>query len=173
MIDAVLKADIVGLSSDRKRWECAPLLEKGFTHYHLNPVYITGSVVNWEMHRNNALYRIIGKNPTILVGRRAAQAAPKLAAKGLNIVKTYTLEGYADLSRAENAINAGPPFRVALVAAGIPATILCPRIARSRHCVAIDYGHVINDLIESGFNVQKLDAERERWKKEVHYGERR
>ncbi|HEX2953602.1 MAG TPA: hypothetical protein VHR47_06425, partial [Bacillota bacterium] len=43
LINAVQKADIVGLSSDRKRWECAPLLEKGFNHYKLNPIYLTSS----------------------------------------------------------------------------------------------------------------------------------
>lgn len=169
LIDAVHKADIVGLSYDHKRWECAPLLEKGFNHYKLNPTYLTSSIVNWELHRNNALYRIIGRNPTILVGRRASEAVPKLTAKGINVVKTYALEGYTDLPRVEKAINEGPSFRVAIVAAGIPACILCPRIARSRGCVAIDYGHVINDLLQPGFNIHKLDAERERWKKEVKY----
>jgi hypothetical protein len=172
LINAVQKADIVGLSSDRKRWECAPLLEKGFNHYKLNPIYLTSSIVNWEMHKNNALYRIIGRNPTILVGRRAAEAAAKMATRGLNIVKTYQLEGYTDLPRVEKAINDGPSFRVAIIAAGVPACILCPKIARSRGCVAIDYGHVINDIIQPGFNIQKLDAERERWKKEVKYEKR-
>lgn len=169
LINAVQKADIVGLSSDHTRWECAPLLEKSFNHYKLNPVYLTSSIVNWEMHKHNALYRIIGKTPTILVGRRATEAAPKLAARGLNIVKSYQLEGYTDLPRVEKAISEGPGFRLAIVAAGIPACILCSRIAKSRGCVAIDYGHVINDLIQPGFNIQKLDSERERWKKEVNY----
>lgn len=172
LIYAVQKADIVGLSSDQNRWECAPLLEKSFNHYKLHPIYLTSSIVNWEIHKNNAFYRIIGKNPTIIVGRRAAEAAPKMAARGLNIVKTYQLEGYTDLPRVEKAIQEGPDFRIAIVAAGVPACILCPRIARSRCCVAIDYGHVINDLIQPGFNIHKLDAERERWKKEVKYEKR-
>ena len=66
-----------------------------------------------------------------------------------------------------NGKSKAGPSSVALVAAGIPATILCPRLARERRCIAIDYGHVINDLIDPGFNIDKLDRERERWKREL------
>jgi hypothetical protein len=50
-----------------------------------------------------------------------------------------------------------------LVAAGIPATILCPRLAKTHGCIAIDYGHVINDLIKPGFSSKDLPTETERW----------
>ncbi|HOQ23757.1 MAG TPA: GT-D fold domain-containing glycosyltransferase [Bacillota bacterium] len=167
LIQAVKEGDIVGLSPDRSRWECAPLLEQAFNLYRLRPHYITTAIVNWALHREDALYRLIKDVPTIVIGRRAAEAAPLLRAKGVNVVRTYHLEGYQDLPRCQRQIKSGPFFRVALVAAGIPATILCPRLARERRCIAIDYGHVINDLIDPGFNLDKLDRERERWKREL------
>ena len=169
LIQAVTQADIVGLSSDRKRWECAPLLEKSFSRFHLSPRYITGATVNWHLHQNGGLYRIIGGAPTVLVGRRAAEALPKLRQRGINVIKTFNLEGYDDLPRLQRELESAPTFGVALVAAGIPATILCPHLARKRRCVAIDYGHVINDLITPGFNINLLDQEREKWKEEVYY----
>jgi hypothetical protein len=169
LIQAVTQADIVGLSSDRKRWECAPLLEKAFNRFHLSPRYITGATINWHLHQNSGLYRAIANVPTIVVGRRAAEAADKLRKMGINVTHTYSLEGYEELPRIQRVLDSAPAFAVALVAAGIPASILCPRLAKKRNCVAIDYGHVINDLITPGFNINLLDQEREKWKREVHY----
>lgn len=173
LIDAVVRADIVGLSPDHKRWECAPLLEKAFTHYHLNPPNITSATINWHLHADASLYRTIAGTPTILIGRRANEAAPHLRKKGIHLIKTYNLEGYTDLPRLQRELKEAPNFGVALVAAGIPATILCPRLARSHSCVALDYGHVINDLIAPGFNIHVLDEERERWKREIGYNKSR
>lgn len=169
LIDAVIKADIVGLSPDHKRWECAPLLEKAFTFYRLNPPNITSATMNWHLHADGSLYRVLGSTPTVLIGRRAEEAAPHLRKRGVNLIKTFTLEGYNDIPRLQRELKNAPPFSAALVAAGIPATIICPRLARNYRCVAFDYGHVINDLITPGFNIKVLDQERERWKKEIGY----
>jgi len=76
LIQAVKEGDIVGLSPDRSRWECAPLLEQAFNLYRLRPHYITTAIVNWALHREDALYRLIKDVPTIVIGRRAAEAAP-------------------------------------------------------------------------------------------------
>jgi hypothetical protein len=92
-----------------------------------------------------------------------------LQRKGVNIASVVTLEGLEDLPRAESQILAGPPFRVALVAAGIPATILCPRLARKTNCIAIDYGHVINDLLKPGFNSLDLPRTVAQWNQGIHF----
>jgi len=168
LLEALLTGDIVGLSTDYKHWESAPLLDLALTAYKIRPRYITNSTINWHLHYKNRLYKLIGKEPTILVGRLAKEALPTLRQRGVNLVYTENLEGLDDLPRAERAIRSKPHFRVALIAAGIPAAILCPRLAREMNCIAIDYGHVINDLVKPGFSVNDLDRTKKEWQKAKH-----
>lgn len=165
LLTAVEEADIVGLSNDYVHWESAPLLDQALTHFKVKPRYITLSTINWHLHYYDRLYKLIRNEPTALVGRLAREAAPRLRQKGVNIVYTENLEGYDDLPRVERVLNQRAQFRIALVAAGIPATIICPRLAKKMSCIAIDYGHVINDLVKPGFSVKDLDKVKEEWRK--------
>lgn len=164
LLSALRTADIVGLSTDRRHWVSAPLLEKCLSYYKIEPRWLTCSTINWHMHYYDRLYRLLGKEPTVLVGRLAPTAAPRLRRRGVNIVAAVSLEGFDDLPRVQRVLLSGPSFRVALVAAGIPAAVLCPWLARKTGCVAIDYGHVINDLLNPGFCIKDLDREKERWR---------
>ncbi|NLZ44115.1 MAG: hypothetical protein GX894_04595 [Clostridia bacterium] len=164
LLTALRTADIVGLSTDRKHWESAPLLEQALSYFRVEPYWLTDSTINWHLHYYDRLYRLLGKEPTVLVGRLAPAAAGRLRRKGVNVVGTVPLEGFTDLPRAEETLLIGVFFRVALVAAGIPAAILCPRLAKKTGCVAIDYGHVINDLLYPGFCIKDLDREKEQWR---------
>ncbi|HEY8344470.1 MAG TPA: GT-D fold domain-containing glycosyltransferase [Bacillota bacterium] len=164
LLTAIATADIVGLSTDYAHWESAPLLDLALTAYRVKPKYITSSTINWHLHEQDRLYKVLGQEPTVLVGRLAKAALPRLRRKGVNLIYAEDLEGLEDLPRAENALLTRPYFRVALVAAGIPATILCPRLARKLRCVAIDYGHVINDLVQPGFTVNDLDRIKRDWR---------
>jgi hypothetical protein len=168
LLNAVKTADMVGVSTDRANWDCAPLLGRVFAHYNLRPRSLTDAAINWQLHRLDRLYQLLHGAPVVLVSRVAPAAAPILQKKGVNITSVVTLEGLADIPRAENQILSGPPFRVALVAAGIPATILCPRLARQTSCVAIDYGHVINDLLKPGFNTLDLPETVANWNQSIH-----
>ncbi|HEX3047079.1 MAG TPA: GT-D fold domain-containing glycosyltransferase [Bacillota bacterium] len=169
LLNAIKTADIVGISTDRANWDCAPLLRKVFAHYNLRPRVLTDAAINWQLHRFDRLYHFLQGAPVALIGRVAPAAAPLLQKKGVNIVSVVTLEGLADIPRAESQILSGPPFRVALVAAGIPATILCPRLARKTNCIAIDYGHVINDLLKPGFNTLDLPGTVALWNQGIHF----
>lgn len=165
LLNALHAADIVGLGTDYTNWQSAPLLDRALTHYKIKPRYITSSTVNWRLHANNRLYKLLGKIPTVLVGRLAPAASPLLKKKGVNIVDTVCLEGFQELPTVEKRLFRMKNFRVALVAAGIPAAILCPRLAEKTGCVAIDYGHVINDLLHPGFSANDLPREKERWRR--------
>ena len=163
LMTAVREASIVGLTTDTVHWDCAPLLQRVLRYYHLNPKYPTDAAVNWQLHQFDRLYQSLGNAPTIVVGRMASIAAPILRKKGVNIIAEYSLENYDFLDRTEQEIAAGPQYRVTLVAAGIPATILCPRLIKKANVIAIDYGHVINDLIKPGFSNKDLPEETLRW----------
>ena len=139
--------------------ESAPLLEQALSYFQVEPHWLTDSTINWHLHYYDRLYRLLGNEPTVLVGRLAPAAAGRLRRKGVNLVGAVPLEGFDDLPRVEEALLNGAFSRVALVAAGIPASILCPRLAKKTGCIAIDYGHVINDLLHPGFCIKDLDRE--------------
>ncbi len=163
LVTALLEADIVGFSTDRKNWDCAPLLEQLLITYKIRPKYITDAAINWQLHKMSLFYREISKYPAVLVGRLAHQAAPHLRNRGLNIVNTEVIEDIQDLPRVEESLQKGPYFRIALIAAGIPATIFCPKLAKKTGCIAIDYGHVINDLLQPGFSNKDLPRATQEW----------
>lgn len=54
--------------------------------------------------------------------------------------------GYADIPRVMQRIRKHD-FDLALVAAGIPAIVLCRHIADELGKVAIDFGHLANKLV--------------------------
>jgi hypothetical protein len=163
LMEALANADIVGLSTDRSNWDCAPLLEQILITYKLKPRFITDGAINWQLHKMSRFYQTISNYATVLVGRLAPAAAPYLIGRGVKIVNSLVLENYNDLSRIEESLLSGPRFRIALIAAGIPATILCPRLARKTGCIAIDYGHVINDLLKPGFSKKDLPQTTQEW----------
>src|SRR5690554_4464592 len=165
LLSALQNADIVGLGTDYSNWQSAPLLDRVLTAYKVKPKYITDSTINWSLHKHDRLYKVLGKTPTVLVGRLAPAAAPLLMKKGMQIVGAVLFEGFQELPSVEKRLLKGKKFRVALVAAGIPAAILCPRLARKTGCLAIDYGHVINDLLHPGFSAKDLPREKERWRR--------
>lgn len=166
LLSALQEADIVGLGTDYSNWQSAPLLDRVLTAYKVKPKYITDSTINWSLHKHDRLYKVLGKTPTVLVGRLAPAAAPLLVKKGMHIVGAVPLDGFEELPAVEKRLLKGKKFRAALVAAGIPAAILCPRLARKTGCLAIDYGHVINDLLHPGFSAKDLPREKERWRRE-------
>ena len=176
LIDAILGADIVGLS-DEYKWDCAPLIEKICEILDLRPEHICSARVNWHLHEDGSLYEALGGKRTVVVGRRAAEAVDGLIDRGVNVVGTCSLEGWTEMNDAYLGLRRRrKEFDIALIAAGIPATVLSVRVARYLGKVAIDYGHVIDDVIEPGFGVQKLDATKDRWEvgmkkalESVHY----
>lgn len=75
LLHALQTADIVGLGTDYSNWQSAPLLDRVLTYYKIRPRYLTSSTVNWRLHAHNRLYKLLGKTPTVLVGRLAPAAA--------------------------------------------------------------------------------------------------
>lgn len=95
----------------------------------------------------------------IVVGRRAAESVPALARHGIRPVATYDLEGMDSLVSTLDAIAAGPDFDLALLAAGVPATIAAVELAEKRGKVALDFGHGLDILIDGdAFDYPKLES---------------
>ncbi|MDG0793844.1 GT-D fold domain-containing glycosyltransferase [Cohnella ginsengisoli] len=85
----------------------------------------------------------------MLVGRRAEEAAPVFGRNGVHVAGAVDLEGYAQLESAYEQIAGNDDWQIAIISAGVPATILAPRLAATTGKVAIDFGHAL-DLILDG-----------------------
>ena len=167
LIRSLQLADIVGLSDNREVFLCAPLLEQILQRHGLKLPFICNARINWELHGHSKgpLYRLLKGKRILVVGRLAKQAAPRLRALGLEVVKAISLEGFKQLNPVYNVIKSySRSFDVALVAAGVPAVPLCVRIAKGCNRVAIDFGHAINDLLSPGFNEGHLKGTTEAWR---------
>ncbi|MBC8079270.1 MAG: hypothetical protein H7X86_02920 [Gorillibacterium sp.] len=84
----------------------------------------------------------------VLVGRRAAEAAPIFASKGINVVDTMMLSDYEQLEQVYLQLCRVGGWDIALIAAGVPATLLAPRLANATGKVAIDFGHALDLIID-------------------------
>ncbi len=121
----------------------------------------------WVMHdsvREGMFWEWIRDKKIVLVGRRSEHAKPFFQRQGVQVVGTINLEGYKDLDKAQNYLVQPADWEIALISAGIPATILAPRIAKTTGKVAIDFGHAL-DILLDGENFNHSQRVQE-WKKQ-------
>jgi len=106
----------------------------------------------WITHRMTELpyfWDWLKQYRVALVGRRAEEAAPVFQKHGVEVSAKVHLEGIQQLETAYEQLMRNDAWQVAILAAGVPATILAPRIANATDKVAIDFGHAL-DLILDG-----------------------
>jgi hypothetical protein len=112
----------------------------------------------WVMHdalKQGLFWPWIKDKLVILVGRRSSQAVPIFRENGVQVMESVNLEGYQDLDKAYEALMEKSNWDIAIISAGIPATILVPKIAKSASKTAIDFGHAL-DMIIDGENYNHL-----------------
>jgi len=164
LIEALAAADITGLHLSTSPYEvdhqfCATSKEL------LNRLGIRPRVVcsPWTTHAFNgmpAFWNLLRQYPVFLVGRRAPEAAWIFEREGVAVAGTRVLEGVRNVAQVCSELCADPHWRIALIAAGIPATVLAPRLARESGRIAIDYGHAMDGLIEGeNFDFYRIAAE--------------
>jgi hypothetical protein len=105
----------------------------------------------WVMHDSvgeGMFWEWIRDKKLVLVGRRSEHAKTLFQRQGVQVVDTINLEGYKDLDKAQNYLVQSADWEIALISAGIPATILAPGIAKITGKVAIDFGHALDILLD-------------------------
>jgi len=158
VLEALRQADIVGLVQRPRPFE-TPLTKKLLRREALYLPRVCDAWVTHAMIRSPEFYRLFAGWQLIVVGRRAKEGIPRLRQRGLSVVAALGLEGFDGVPGALEAIRNGPEFDVALVSAGVPATIVCPKIARETGKVAIDFGHALDLLIDGeAFDHERLTA---------------
>lgn len=157
---ALRRTDIVGPhASWGQAWEdkeTAKLTGRLLHNLDFKPEKICSAFITHDMIKNMQFWTILKDRKIALVGRRAAEAAPLFIKGGFNVTYTRVLEGYAQIEEAYQDL-ASRDWDIALVAAGIPATILSPRLANHTNRVVIDFGHALDKFIDGeNFNYEKI-----------------
>lgn len=149
---AILAADIVGVpTSEAPNYR--PLLQTALQAHGIDPdrLTLTTSLVNYALRSQGHLARLLLPPPprprVLVVGNLAPRLAPILAAQGVEVAGTVApVAGVRDVDRVLKALSRCA-FDLALVAAGIPAVLLCAAIAREMGKAALDFGHLADELV--------------------------
>lgn len=144
----IMKADVIGIPS--LRWPTFQLLFNKLAKYHkwnLESMSLTESVINYELHIQTTLFHdLLTNHKVLLIGNRMNEGEKLLKSSGYeNIVGSIPVKNInfvPDVLKEAKKYD----FSVALVSSGIPANLICVELAKQNK-VAIDFGHLIDELI--------------------------
>ncbi|MHA0857010.1 GT-D fold domain-containing protein [Paenibacillus sp. CMAA1364] len=108
---------------------------------------MTSSTLNYELNECKLFAPLLRNRRVIIVGNSAQSLADRLAQENIHIVGVVSpVNGISHIEEVMCSIRSYD-FDLALVSAGIPAVIICERIATQMGRVALDCGHLANKLI--------------------------
>ncbi|MCD8511604.1 MAG: hypothetical protein LRY73_18255 [Bacillus sp. (in: Bacteria)] len=109
-----------------------------------------------EMIYKKQFWKLLKNKSIIVVGRRATESVTSFQKYGVNVVETMNLEGIEQVEKVKSSM-ATQEWDLAIVAAGIPATLLTPSLAKETGRVVIDFGHALDKIIDGDdFDFDKL-----------------
>ena len=169
LLEALKTTDIIGFhvswSNAEDDRSAAEMTKKLLLNFGLEPTNVCSAFLTYEMIKSERFWEFLRNRRVALVGRRAEEACPAFTDKGVAIVYATGFEGYEDIERVYGELSKRADWDVALLSAGIPATILAPRLANQTKRVVIDFGHALDRLIDGdNFDYWKLVRE---WKERV------
>lgn len=147
LAEAVRHATFVGIPTARAANYYGLLLPVLKAHgISIGQMQLTYSIVNYSLAQQGFIPRILEGRKVLLVGNIASELAHILAQHGISVAGIVTpVRGMRDIPRVLEEV-AIYQYDIALVAAGIPAVILCQQIAALYGKVALDFGHLANKL---------------------------
>lgn len=150
LIDAIKGADYIGVPLSRKP-AFQTLLFRVFRHYHLpiREMRLTTSTINYSLYHTGYLMPLLYGRRILLIGNKAVGTAKALRGEGINVIGTiHPVSSFHDINRVLASCLAYE-YDIALVAAGVPAVVICQRITATYGKVAIDIGHVADEMINN------------------------
>ncbi|MWV46855.1 hypothetical protein GRF59_24910 [Paenibacillus sp. HJL G12] len=148
LVEAVRKADIIGIPSSRLP-TYQGLLFPIFHYYGIDyrSLAMTTSTINYALQEHGFLQPLLRDRRVLVIGNLAGELAGVLLAASVHVAGIITpVNGFADIPRVL-AEAAECSFDIALVASGIPAVVICQKIAVELGKVALDFGHLADKLI--------------------------
>jgi hypothetical protein len=126
-------------------------------HLHYIPKKICSVWVTHEMIKEQKFWELLYNKKVALIGRRAQEAIPYFQKNYVNVTIALPLEGMQYIDEVYESLVNNDDWDIVLLAAGIPATILTPMLAKSTRRIAIDFGHALDMVIDGeSFDFNKL-----------------
>lgn len=170
LVAAYQAADLVGLVPGVGHQD-SPRTKQLLEAFAIQPKQVCDAWVTHRLVEQEAFRQLLSQTRLALVGRRAKEASSVLAGKGVSPVAVYSLEGMESLDATLAAVERGPRADLVLLAAGVPAAVAAPELAKRTGCVALDFGHALDLLIDGpGFDYPKLEQD---WWQRQRSGARR
>ncbi|MEF2967931.1 GT-D fold domain-containing glycosyltransferase [Paenibacillus sp. M1] len=141
-------ADLVGVPESRHP-SFQGLLFPVLRHYgmEISKLRLTTSTINYALNEAGLLHKLLKENRLLLIGNAAPSLAGWLAGGGYTVAGVISpVNGIADVDSVMERVRA-VDFDLALVAAGVAAVIICPRISSELGKVAFDFGHLADKLV--------------------------
>jgi len=148
LAEAVRGADIIGIPSSRLP-TYQGLLFPVLRHFGIDhePHRFTTSTINYALHEHQLLQPLLRDKHVLVIGNKADPLANVLSASGVHVAGTIApVNGFRDIPSVL-AETARHTFDIALVASGIPAVVICQKIASELGKVALDFGHLADKLV--------------------------
>ncbi|MDM5153858.1 GT-D fold domain-containing glycosyltransferase [Bacillus sp. DX1.1] len=131
--------------------------KKLFHHLHYIPKKICSVWITHEMIEEQKFWELLREKKIALIGRRAQEAIPYFQKNHVNVTIALPLEGTQHIKELHEYLAKNNDWNIALLAAGIPATILTPMLANSTGRIAIDFGHALDMVIDGhSFNFSEI-----------------
>jgi hypothetical protein len=147
LINAMKQSTVVGIPKLRN-FTYQPLAFETFRAHGIDyrSLSLTHSLVNYYMYKEGRLSGLLRGRRILLVGNVADALSNVLNEHGLTVIGVVTpVHGVKDIPRAIEEIKCHS-FDIALVSAGISAVTISQRIATEMGKVAIDFGHLADEL---------------------------
>jgi len=148
LIKALKTSDLTGLPPSFRSEFWANKTQEILKELNYSPSLVCSAWVMHDAVLEGSFWPWIKGKRAVIVGRRSTEAVPLFTQNGVTVAGAIHLEGYEGIAQAHSGIAKLPEWDIALVSAGIPATILVPRIAESTGKVAIDFGHALDMLMD-------------------------
>lgn len=158
VIQSLKSTHVVGLLSKEEHDYFHNETVRLLTSLNYMPKYICSPFITHPMSKSAEFWELLKTLNVVLVGRRAKEVKPIFQARGVNIIDTLRLEGIDQILPVQAQLESiKDQWDMAILAAGVPATILAERLANSTNHVVIDFGHALDVMIDgSSFDFDKL-----------------
>ncbi len=170
-------AELVGLS-DVEGPGAYPLIRE-ILESPLIPLYlndfnsICSAYIHWYLYREGLFRELWQGRRIFLLGRRSEEVAGKVEFTGGEVVGWAKIEGWGDVENCLKEVERAEEFHLALVSAGVPALILCPELARKYRVVAIDFGHLMDYLLEPEGSISRVRiSSKKKWDERKREGKK-
>ena len=153
LIEALRITDVAGLFTKSDvdgdhdhKW--IGLTEETLKYSKCSPKRVCSPWIPKKLAQSKDFWEWLKFQKVVLVGRRVMEAKEIFLNRDVDIVNCFALEGFEQINSVQERIVSIPAWIVVILSAGVPATVLAPKLARAKKCIAIDFGHTMDWLID-------------------------